>query len=241
LSDIHIGELVIKVGEFQRGVDEVREFTSKTESPLVPITGDLTSDRVREEYERFAAVVDNIDVPMIQVPANPDERNYGSAQFEKLFGERFRTYENENIALYAADSAEPDNDASCIGRAKYGEICDFFNDSEGKVRLFALHHHRVPVPHTDREDNVVEDAGDLLGLLDESKCDLVLNGHRHVPWMWRLNDVVHYATGTLLSRRIRGANTQVYTVVEVTREEVRFTLHEREGESKSFASCVLPT
>lgn len=239
LSDIHIGEQGVNVGEFQRAVDEVRELASEKESPLVLITGDLTSDGLREEYESFAAVVDSVDVPMVIVPGNHDERNYGAAQFEKIFGERFKTYQDENIALYAADSAEPDNDAGHVGRAKYREIRKFFSESEDKVRIFALHHHLVPVPHTGREHNVVEDAGDLLGLLDESKCNLVLNGHRHVPWMWRLNDVVHYTTGTLLSRRIRGANTQVYTVVEVTREEVRFTLHEREGESKSFASCEL--
>ncbi|MFO7835322.1 MAG: metallophosphoesterase [Candidatus Thorarchaeota archaeon] len=239
LSDIHVGEQGVNVGEFQRAVDELKGLAADTESPLVLITGDLTSDGLQEEYESFAAVVDSIDVPLLIVPGNHDERNYGTSHFEKLFGKRFKTYEDDTIALYAADSAEPDNDAGHVGRAKYPKIRGFFDNSEGKVRVFALHHHLVPVPHTGREHNVVEDAGDMLGLLDESGCSLVLNGHRHVPWMWRLNDVVHYTTGTLLSRRIRGATTQVYSVVEVSQEKVQFTLREREGTSKVFATCEI--
>ncbi|TFG34177.1 metallophosphoesterase [Candidatus Thorarchaeota archaeon] len=241
LSDIHIGEDGVSINDLHSVLNRIEKKAKDTSSALVVVTGDLTTEGLREEYEGVASAFDGFSVPSVIIPGNHDERNYGSAIFEEFFGERFKKYEDENIALYAADSAEPDNDAGHVGRVKYNEIKDFFNKSKDKVRIFALHHHLVPVPHTGREQNVVEDAGDVLAVLDSARCSIVLNGHRHVPWIWKLGDILLCSTGTLLSKRVRGAMTQLHSRIEIMDESVIITLCQKDGAEKVFLNTPLNT
>ncbi len=239
MSDIHLGESGVHTQDFRRILDGIEQESQEVDSPLLLVTGDLTSDGLREEYEDFAREFSKTEFPNIIIPGNHDERNYGSSVFEELFGSRFKTFENEVVAIFAADSAEPDNDAGHVGRENYRRIRDFFKNKDDKVKIFALHHHLVAIPHTGREHNVVEDAGDLLAVLREVGCSLVLHGHRHVPWYWQLNDMVLYCTGTLLSRRIRGAHSQAYTRIELYDGRVSFHLHEIDGTVHDFAEVPL--
>jgi 3',5'-cyclic AMP phosphodiesterase CpdA len=238
-SDIHIGESGVSVKDLQKAMDSIEETAAESPSPILVVTGDLTTEGLREEYEGAASVLNEVPIPKVIIPGNHDERNYGSAHFEELFGDRFKTYESNHIAIFAADSAEPDNDSGHVGRVKYNEIRDFFNQAKDKVKIFALHHHLIPVPHTGREFNVVEDAGDVLGVLDGAGCSLVLNGHRHVPWMWRLGGMVLFNTGTLLSRRVRGANAQLHTRISLSSDKVSFTLCFKDGKEHLFGEAPL--
>jgi Icc protein len=239
VSDIHIGEAGVTLEDFKNIMLSIEEIATKSPSPLLLVTGDLTTEGLREEYEGAASVLDEVSLPKVIIHGYHDERNYGSVVFEELFGERFKTYKSDHLAIFAADSAEPDNDAGHVGRVKYNEIRDFFNQAKNKVRIFALHHHLVAVPHTGREHNVVEDAGDVLGILDSSRCSLVLNGHRHVPWMWQLGDMVLFNTGTLLSRRVRGATTQLHTRISLSDDLAEFTLCYKDGSERVFAQSPL--
>ncbi|MCF2136356.1 MAG: metallophosphoesterase [Candidatus Thorarchaeota archaeon] len=239
MSDIHIGEHGVYLDDLRRVITEVERASDDIASPFLLITGDLTTDGLQEEYEAFHDAISGISIPFMILPGNHDERNYGAAHFERLFGSRFKTFTNESIALYGADSAEPDNDAGHVGREHYPQIREFFEQAGDRIKIFALHHHLVPVPHTGREYNVVEDAGDVLGVLEDTGCSLVLNGHRHVPWMWRLNDMILYNSGTLLSRRIRGATIQAYTRIELFADRVSFTLCQKDGTHRLFAQSIL--
>jgi Icc protein len=239
VSDIHIGETGVSVKDLKKAMDSIEETAKESPSPLLLVTGDLTAEGLREEYEGAASVLNEVSLPKVIIPGNHDERNYGSAHFEELFGDRFKTYESEHLAIFAADSAEPDNDSGHVGRVKYDEIRDFFNQAKDKVKIFALHHHLIPVPHTGREFNVVEDAGDVLGVLDGARCSLVLNGHRHVPWIWRLGEMVLCNAGTLLSRRVRGANAQLHTRITLSVDTASFTLCFKDGNERLFAESPL--
>lgn len=239
ISDIHVGEDGVTLNDLRKALDRIEKKAKDVSSPLLVVTGDITTEGLREEYEGFSSAMEGFSVPHVIIPGNHDERNYGSAVFEELFGERFKTYQTERIAIYAADSAEPDNDAGHVGRVKYNEIRDFFNGSKDKFKIFALHHHLIPVPHTGREQNVVEDAGDVLAVLDSTRCSLVLNGHRHVPWIWKLGEMVLCNTGTLLSKRVRGASTQLHSRVEIKDNSVLITLCHKDGTEKVLASTSL--
>lgn len=239
LSDIHVGEPGVNLSDLRRILDGIEKAARDAANPLMLVTGDLTADGLREEYEGFNSVVQGFSIPKIIIPGNHDERNYGTAHFERLFGSRSTTHDTEDVAICAVDSAEPDNDDGHVGRGHYPEIRNYFLAAGDKVRVFVLHHHLVPVPHTGREHNVVEDAGDVLGTLEDARCSLVLNGHRHVPWMWVLNGMVIYNGGTLLSRRIRGASTQVHTRIDLTMEDVTFTLKEKGGTERVYSRCPI--
>jgi len=81
--------------------------------------------------------------------------------------------------------------------------------------VLCLHHHLVPVPGTGRERNIVHDAGDLLRVLSKTGTDLVLCGHKHVPNVWRLEDMLIVNAGTACTHRLRGKVRPCYNLIEV--------------------------
>jgi predicted phosphodiesterase len=45
--------------------------------------------------------------------------------------------------------------------------------------------------------------------------NLVLSGHKHVPYAWRLEDIFIVNTGTVSSLRLRGKGRPCYNLVEL--------------------------
>ncbi|MEO6121871.1 MAG: metallophosphoesterase [Acidimicrobiales bacterium] len=123
----------------------------------------------------------------------------------------------------AIDSSKPDLAEGEVGRERYDWIRQqFVGDAD--MRTFVLHHHLVPVPGTGRERNTVWDSGDVLALLDEAGVNLVLSGHKHVPHVWLLNDILIVNSGTVSSYRLRGYTRPSYNVLELNHEMIRITL-----------------
>ena len=79
-----------------------------------------------------------------------------------------------------------------------------------------LHHHLLPVPGTGRERNVVHDAGDTLECLQRAQVHLVLSGHKHVPYAWRLENLFVVNAGTVSTTRLRGKTKPCYNVIEAS-------------------------
>jgi 3',5'-cyclic AMP phosphodiesterase CpdA len=156
---------------------------------------------------------------MIIVPGNHDSRNVGYVHFEELFGPRSRELHKNGVSIMAVDSSEPDLDYGQIGRNRYRHIEQEFS-RPADLRIFVLHHHLIPVPGTGRERNVVYDAGDLLEVLLKAKVNLVLCGHKHVPYAWRLEDLLVVTAGTVSSLRLRGHTRPCYNIVEIRPDRV---------------------
>jgi predicted phosphodiesterase len=70
----------------------------------------------------------------------------------------------------------------------------------------------------------VWDSGDVLALLDELDVHLVLSGHKHVPHVWLLNEVLIVNSGTASTYRLRGYTRPSYNVIEITPDLMRVTL-----------------
>jgi 3',5'-cyclic AMP phosphodiesterase CpdA len=102
-----------------------------------------------------------------------------------------------------------------VGRERYRWMDERFSIEPDELKVVAMHHHLVPVPGTGRERNIVLDAGDLLRSLVNVGVDLVLCGHKHVPNVWRLEDMLIVNTGTCCTHRLRGKVRPLYTVIEV--------------------------
>ena len=85
-----------------------------------------------------------------------------------------------------------------------------------ELRVFVLHHHLLPVPGTGRERNIVYDAGDAIECLQRAGVNLVLCGHKHVPYAWRLENLFVVNTGTVSSLRLRGKTRPCYNLVEAS-------------------------
>ncbi len=223
ISDLHCGSRYHIPSLATRVVDELNELGPD----VVVVTGDLTDMGFRQEFKQAQRLLDRIECPnRLVLMGNHDSRNVGDEHFTELFGARSREVRTEGIRLLGLDSSEPDLDSGRVGRERYRWIEERFGEPD-EFKVIAMHHHLVPVPGTGRERNIVYDAGDLLRVLSNCGTDLVLCGHKHVPNVWRLEDVLIVNAGTACSHRLRGRVRPCYNVIEVyDRERVRVLLKE---------------
>jgi 3',5'-cyclic-AMP phosphodiesterase len=220
-SDLHCGETYFEASLLERAIGEINEF----EPDVVVCSGDLTTFGFRHEYLTAREYLDRIDCDaVVVVPGNHDSRNVGYVHFEEMFGERNSVLRKGPVAIVAVDSSEPDLDHGQIGRGRYRWIEEQFAEP-AQIKIFVLHHHLLPVPGTGRERNIVYDAGDAIECLQRSGVRLVLSGHKHVPYVWRLEDMYVANAGTVSSLRVRGYTKPCYNVLEFDEGEVK--IHRR--------------
>jgi 3',5'-cyclic AMP phosphodiesterase CpdA len=84
-----------------------------------------------------------------------------------------------------------------------------------KVKIVAMHHHLIGIPDTGTDKIIILDAGDTLRACLQSKVDLVLCGHKHRPWLWKLGSLNIVYAGTASSSRFRGFFENAYNIITV--------------------------
>ena len=217
ISDLHCGGPYFEANLLERAISEVNDL----EPDIVICSGDLTTFGFKHEYRLARSYLDKLHCESIVViPGNHDSRNVGYVHFEELFGNRNSVLHKGAVTVVAVDSTEPDLDHGQIGRGRYPWIEEAFAANPAELRIFVLHHHLLPVPGTGRERNVVYDAGDALECLQRAKVHLVLSGHKHVPYAWRLENLFVVNTGTVSSLRLRGNTRPCYNVIEFSGQHV---------------------
>ncbi|MGH9011004.1 MAG: metallophosphoesterase family protein [Acidimicrobiia bacterium] len=233
LSDIHCGSPFFDPQLLHHAVEEVRAVAPD----LVLIGGDLTTDGYAHEFRDAQNHLEPLleaEFTTVVIPGNHDAKNVGYLHFVDSFGPgdvpgkgdrvlHLTGSAGEAVTLVAMDSTKPDLAEGEIGRERYSWIRQQFS-APADLRLFALHHHLVPVPGTGRERNTVWDSGDVLALLGEVAVDVVLSGHKHVPFVWLLNNLLVVNSGTVSSHRLRGYVRPSYNLLEVTRDRVVVTM-----------------
>lgn len=229
ISDIHCGSAYFIPDLLERSILEINDF----EPSAVVVSGDLTDAGYRQEFEQAAEYVGRFRCENLMViPGNHDSRNVGYIHFERLFGERYSVIEFEDAIMVGVDSSEPDLNDGRVGREHYAFIRDCFENAGDRLKIFVVHHHLIPIPGTGRERNIIYDAGDVLELLSEIDVDLVLSGHKHVPYSWRLENMFIVNAGTASTTRLRGNTRPCYNVIEIENGRVRvfrkFPFKERE-------------
>jgi len=212
ISDLHAGSPYFVPSLMDRVVIEINEL----KPDLVLCTGDLTEMGFRQDYLVAKEYLERIECPqLVVIPGNHDARNVGYVHFEQLFGERSSILHVGRVSIVAIDSTVPDLDYGQIGRGRYRWIEEQFA-RPASLRIFVLHHHLLPVPGTGRERNVVNDAGDALECLQRAGVNLVLAGHKHVPYAWKLENIFVVNAGTVSSLRLRGNTRPCYNVIELS-------------------------
>jgi 3',5'-cyclic AMP phosphodiesterase CpdA len=243
LSDLHCGSPFFDPQLLHHAVEEVRTLAPD----LVLVGGDLTTDGYAHEFrdaQNHLAPLLSAELTTVVIPGNHDAKNVGYLHFHDSFGPgdvpgkgdrvlhltgRLRPGDPEPegpgqaVTLVAMDSTKPDLAEGEIGRERYSWIRQQYS-APADLKIFALHHHLVPVPGTGRERNTVWDSGDVLALLAEAGVHLVLSGHKHVPFVWLLNDVLVVNSGTVSSHRLRGYVRPSYNLLEVTEDRIVITL-----------------
>ena len=236
LASLHCGEPT-----FDRElIDSVVGRVDDLDADLVVVAGDLTASGYEWEYAEAERWLARIRAPQVVALGNHDSRNVGYVHYEQRWGDRFGArriaFDDERaravgaggVTVVHVDSSEPDLDEGRIGREWYDWIRGRFAEP-ADLKVFVLHHHLVAVPGTGRDLNHVIDAGDVLPILTDLGVDVVLTGHRHVPYFWGLNGVFLANAGTASSRRTRGMVAPSFNELVIDRAEIRVFVHYPDG------------
>lgn len=216
LSDLHLtsSNFVKEWGE------NVIEILNSASPEVVIITGDFTMEGFIHEWEVVKEYLGRMSSKQkIMVPGNHDARNEGYEIFEEIFWTRFPHYEDENVVVLGLDSTVPDLDDGHIGRENYAMIKEKLS-SRDKLKILALHHHLIAIPGTGRERNIAVDAGQVLKLVTELNVDFVLSGHKHLPWVWKLEETYFITAGTATTRRLKGKSHPSFNIMHVLEDGI---------------------
>ena len=237
LSDVHVGGPLSFPEEKMR---QIVERVRSVEPDVVVVAGDLTTAGYEWEYEEVAAWLDTIEFPKVVIPGNHDARNVGYLHFRDRFGDAYSRYRQPfdttrserlqatGFTIVGLDSSEPDVNEGRIGRDRYPWIREQFDEPDD-MRILAVHHHLVPIPGTGRERNTVTDAGDLLLALTDLDVDVVLSGHKHVPFFWGVNGMLICNSGTAATRRVRGSTPPSWNELRVDASTIKVFVHYEDG------------
>ena len=230
LWDLHCGGPYFEANLLERAISEVNEF----QPDIVICSGDLTTFGFKHEYHVARSYLERIDCDsFVVVPGNHDSRNVGYVHFEQLFGQRNSVLRKDGVTVVAVDSSEPTS-ITAADRPRPLPL-DRGGVRERAVLPPDLRPPPPPPPGAgDREErNVVYDAGDAIECLQRSRVHLVLSGHKHVPYAWRLENLFVVTTGTVSSLRLRGNTRPCYNVVEINGSHVSISRrHPFHGEER---------
>jgi len=235
MSDIHVGSGLFRPDLLSATIEE----TNSLDPDLVAVVGDLTTEGYRWEFEEAKGYLDRLECENVVVTmGNHDAKSVGYRHFEEFFGMRegattIPVLEGE-AKVVALDSTKPDLDEGEVGREHYAWLDSEFRDWDKGPKILLVHHHILAVPGTGRDANNLRDAGDVMAILRELRVDMVLSGHRHVPYVWSISGVRIVHSGTVSSMRVRGTMPPSYNVIDLDEDSVKITLHQpgkgKEGE-----------
>ncbi|MBA3365914.1 MAG: metallophosphoesterase [Actinobacteria bacterium] len=237
ISDVHVGGGLSLPPEALTGIVEL---VHRIAPDVVVIAGDLTTDGYEWEYEEAAAWVERFEPPTVIIPGNHDARNVGYVHFDRFFGEPFSRFhvdfdpvraerlQASGFTIVGLDSSEPDVNEGRVGRDRYPWIAEQFGEPDD-IRIVTVHHHLVSIPGTGRERNIVLDAGDLLLTLVGLDVDLVLSGHKHVPFFWGVNGMLVCNSGTAGTRRIRAGSPPSWNELHIDASTIKVFVHYLDG------------
>lgn len=215
ISDIHVGGF-FRQEIFDNMVSEINEFNPDA----VIITGDLTDDGLLFQFEKARNEIRKIKCPNIIITAgNHDYRHTGYLIFKKFFNPK-QIYEFSDAIIFTLNTVRPERDEGEVGYRQTNWLEKSLSKYPNKLKIVAMHHHLISIPDTGSDKIIILDAGDVLRVCLQSKVDLVLCGHKHRPWLWKLGSLEIAYAGTVSSTRFRGFFENSYNIITTTNKKI---------------------
>ena len=224
ISDLHLGPQFVP-SSFDLAVKEIVQL----KPDVVVAFGDFTENGLLREFQLAAEKLQELsDFPIITVPGNHDYRSTGYLIYREVFGER-STIQKSDAVFLNVGTARPDRDEGEVGHRQDLWLGESLRKNSNKVKIVVMHHHIVSVPDTGTDRITIVDAGDILRTLIVEQANLVLCGHRHRPWIWKINELQIVHAGTTSSERTRGYFANTYNIIDV---------NESTGEAKTWLKII---
>lgn len=220
LSDIHVGS------QFHEEIfDKVVEEVNDLGSAAVLVTGDLTNEGLKKEYEKCKEKFAKFEVDkIIAISGNHDYRNTGYLLFKKFFPFETVNVLDDDVVLVTLGTARPDRDEGEVGYRQNLWLERTMKKYPKSTKIVAMHHHLIGIPDSGTDRVTVIDAGDVLRTALSSKVDLVLCGHKHRPWIWDFGNLSIVNAGTTSSERMRGFFENTYNIINIEKNKIKVDL-----------------
>ncbi len=207
ISDTHIGGRFSEI-PLNKGIRLINEMEGVD---FLIHCGDLTESGTLVNYNLAKRYLSKLKKDILIVPGNHDSGNVGYLLFEEIIGPRYFVFNNpeKKVKILGLDSSVPDLASGRIGYNGIKTIYrEFSNLDDNWLKVLVFHHHALPIPYTGRERSAIFDAGDVIKAISECNINLVINGHRHISNVFRLNsgearDSLIVNAGTLCSKKTR--------------------------------------
>lgn len=185
---------------------------NKIQPDLIIHSGDLTGKSRKKEFEIAAKEIDilrKITPNVLVIPGNQDSFRDGKKYFKEFFGDPYKTISVDKFFAVGVDSTESTEDIKTqkrfetvrhydhlakihrgfIGPEHYKWIKNQFKKATpNQLKVFVLHHHLIHIPGTGINESILIDDADVMQLLMDCGVDIVLAGHRHKSWYWKIRD-----------------------------------------------------
>ena len=234
LSDIHVGAQ-FREQIFEKVIHEVNSLNPDA----VVITGDLTNEGLKEQYEKCKTLISKINAEkIIAISGNHDYRNTGYLHFKKYFPFKTINELDDNVVLVTLGTARPDRDEGEVGYRQTLWLERTMKKYQNKTTILAMHHHLIGIPDTGSDRLTIIDAGDVLRATLDSNVNLVLCGHKHRPWLWDFNNLLIANAGSVSSERVRGFFENSYNIIKIEDGNISVDLKVVGGKREPLQSVV---
>jgi putative phosphoesterase len=233
ISDLHCGPMLQKE-KLREAIKEI----NKLSPDVVLVTGDLTENGILSEFEIAAKELKNLKAEkIIYVSGNHDYRSTGYLLYKQFFPFSQVT-ETDEAVIIVLSSARPDRDDGEVGHRQNIWLENTLEKYKEKTKIVTIHHHIIPVPDTGADQITIVDAGDVLRSLIKSQVNLVLCGHRHRPWRWKIEDMLVVHAGSVSCEKLRGFFFNSYNIIEVKNKKVDAKLKIVGGNCVNFEDII---
>ncbi|MFX1418414.1 MAG: metallophosphoesterase family protein [Promethearchaeota archaeon] len=196
--------------------------------------GDITHTGTLLEYEyameQFKKFKPISKCPLMILIGNHDAMNVGYLLFEEMVGRRHYEYEDDEIYVIGIDSTKPDLAGGIIHHNIINAVRKRLEqpERENKFKVVCFHHQLIPIPNTGKERSAIDDSGDMLKMLLETKVDLVLNGHRHTSNLYTVSssdkDLYIFNAGTFCCNKTRYRELFTYAIIDIEQNDLKFKI-----------------
>lgn len=214
LSDTHISSYSRFISEkFLKAVKQI----NRLKVDYLIHTGDVTEEGTKEDYELVKKLLSKIEKDVIYIIGNHDARNVGYELFEEYLGPKSQVIVDDDVLIASFDTTIPDRDGGRFGATSLKKLKKILGrEGEGRTKIVAFHHHLLPMPKAGRERSMIVDAGDVLTVILDYNVDLVLNGHRHTPNSYKIEDTMVVNSGTISNYKTRAGEGHSFNLIEFT-------------------------
>lgn len=225
ISDVHFGAPTFSYDLKNKLISQIEEVNPD----FIIFAGDVTDHGYATEYKDAMGFIEKLEsvAELHVIPGNHDARNVGIIHFERLIGDRkfARVDKKGGFAIIGLDSSQADVNTGEVGWSQLDWLKnELKNISEDIGKFVTFHHHLLPIPQTGRERDILIDSGDLIKELLKYKVSFVLNGHKHVPNAWTMENMVVLNSGTATSCKLRGDTYPCYNELLIKDNEVNINL-----------------